>query len=92
MACKIAINAKRRKQSWESKYEMLSVTGSMKRSSGGPEKSLLQKEVLSKEWMEARSDQLGDKSILGRGVSAGKWKWAWTVWQMGGKARATAVE
>ena len=53
MACKIVINAKRRKQSWESKYEMLSVMGSMKRSSRGLAKSLLQKEVLSKEWTEA---------------------------------------
>ena len=53
MACKIVINAKRGKQSWESKYEMLSMIGSMKLSSRGLEKSLLQKEVLSKEWSEA---------------------------------------
>ena len=69
MACKIVINAKRRKQSWESKYEMLSVMGSMKRSSRGLAKSLLQKEVLSKEWTEAMEWSVRDKSVLGRGSS-----------------------
>ena len=53
MACKIVINAKWGKQSWESKHEMLSMMGSMKPSSKDLEKSLLQKEVLSKEWSEA---------------------------------------
>ena len=54
MACKIVINAKWRKQSWESKCEMLSTERSMKCSTRWLEKSLLEEEVLSKDWKEAR--------------------------------------
>ena len=95
MACKIAINAKRRKQSWESKYEMLSVMGSVKWSSRGLAKSLLQKEVLSKEWTEATESSVWGESVPGRGSSRCEgWKVEVGLDYLanGGKARVTAVE
>lgn len=46
MACEIVINAKWRKQSWESKYERLGTERSVKYSTRWLEKSLLGKGIL----------------------------------------------
>lgn len=45
-ACEIVINAERRKQSWENKYEMLGMEKSVKCSARWLEKSLLGKGIL----------------------------------------------